>query len=587
MRVVAGIDVGNATTEVVAVRRLARGLEVLGADRLPTRGRKGSIDSLRGAAALVRRLERAIGLTVEAGVVAPLRAVETSTFSVPEIARATGRLRIVTSAVETPGGRGACIGPPVPIDELARLAAGGERTCRVAGARPGVSPEVAAVVLLPAGLDYRAAASRLRTISELGWSIGAVCAPGDDGVLISNRLGRDIPVVDLVDTDRLAASQMLGVEVRDPGQPLKLLSDPVALGAAFGLSGAELDDATAICRLLLDSSNAVVALDAIALTQPERSDGWIELDGRRRAFRDVAPQLASCPPGTVSAFATPGLVEAVQVHDLWSVDLGAVADGAGQRKGTLSSRAFVVSALGHMRTADSCAADLSELLGLPVACASSESAAARVGALTTPGALAHALVIDVGAGTIDVIAPGSEVVAAGAGEMLTMATAVTLGVPLAAADWVKRGPSVRVEAGQRFEAEDGTRGFLERPAAPAATGMLAVTGPAGLMPFDRRHTPSEWRALRLRLKEAVLATNLKRALLLLDGRPRQVLIVGGPAADDELLGVLARALPGEVAIGRGVVGGSLEPATGQPSVPLGHRYAAALGLAMDPEVLEP
>ena len=65
------------------------------------------------------------------------------------------------------------------------------------------------------------------------------------------------------------------------------------------------------------------------------------------------------------------------------------------------------------------------------------------------------LVIDIGAGTIDAMAPESEVVAAGAGEMLTMAVAESLGLPRAAADWVKRGPSVRVDAGQRYEAEDG------------------------------------------------------------------------------------------------------------------------------------
>ena len=94
------------------------------------------------------------------------------------------------------------------------------------------------------------------------------------------------------------------------------------------------------------------------------------------------------------------------------------------------------------------------------------------GALTTPGAQASALVIDIGAGTIDVIGPESEVVAAGAGEMLTMAVAVTLGVPLAAADWVKRGSSVRVEAGQRYEAEDGTRGL------PGATGGAGGDGHA-------------------------------------------------------------------------------------------------------------
>jgi hypothetical protein len=53
-----------------------------------------------------------------------------------------------------------------------------------------------------------------------------------------------------------------------------------------------------------------------------------------------------------------------------------------------------------------------------------------------------------------------------------------------------------------------------------------------------------------------------------------VLIVGGPAGDDELLGVLLRSLPGTVAVGRGNVGGTLG------GTPAGHRYAAALGLAL-------
>jgi len=113
--------------------------------------------------------------------------------------------------------------------------------------------------------------------------------------------------------------------------------------------------------------------------------------------------------------------------------------------------------------------------------------------------------------------------------------------------------------------------------------MLAVAGPAGLLAFDRRHSPAEWRSLRLRLKEAVLATNLKRALLRLGKPPRQVLIVGGPTGDDELLGVLTRALPGEVVIGRGAVGATLRHGFGPPASLLGHRYAAALGLAMAEE----
>jgi hypothetical protein len=56
----------------------------------------------------------------------------------------------------------------------------------------------------------------------------------------------------------------------------------------------------------------------------------------------------------------------------------------------------------------------------------------------------------------------------------------------------------------------------------------------------------------------------------------QLLLVGGPAGDDELVGVLARSLPEELTIGRGNVGGTLGG-----DLP-GHRYAVALGLALAP-----
>ena len=46
------------------------------------------------------------------------------------------------------------------------------------------------------------------------------------------------------------------------------------------------------------------------------------------------------------------------------------------------------------------------------------------------------------------------------------------------------------------------------------------------------------------------------------------------SGDDELLGVLLRALPGDVPVGRASVGGTLAGA------PAGHRYAAAVGLGL-------
>ena len=80
MTVVAGLDIGNSTTEAVLARVGPDGeLTVLAADRMPARGPKGSPASLDGAAALLRRLERSCGERATLAAAAPLRPVTTST----------------------------------------------------------------------------------------------------------------------------------------------------------------------------------------------------------------------------------------------------------------------------------------------------------------------------------------------------------------------------------------------------------------------------------------------------------------------------------------------------------------------------
>jgi hypothetical protein len=561
--VIAGVDVGNATTEVV----LVSGGKILGAGRAPTRGRKGSPGSLRGAAALVRRLERQLGATAEEARIAPLRAVDTAVMTVPDAAVPSGRLRVLAAGVPTPGGTGACIGPPFSLD----------------GPVPAGPAEVVAIV--PFGLRYDEAAGRLRALLGDGARIGAVLVAGDEGVLVAHRIPGRLPVIDQVDAAAAAACRLLAVEVCPPGHTLRLLGDPVALGARLGLRDDEAGDAAAVGRILADHANAVVGLlPAVPAATPETvAEPWVTTarDGRL-PLRAAVPRLAGWPVGAVLAFGAgrafgTGQASGVaaghsEVDDLFAVDLAAAAEAATARPGS-TGRAVLVASLSRAGDEDA-ASVLGDLLGLPVYGPVSEPAAARLGALTTPGARDDAVVVDLGAGTIDVIGPGSSVTAAGAGELLTAAVAEMLAIPHASADWVKRGPSVRVDGGQRFEAEDGRRGFLDVPAPASAAGMLAVEGPGGWLPFDRRHGPGEWRAIRLRLKQAVLAANFGRAVRTLGQDPAQVLVVGGPAGDEELLGVLARTLPDGVAVGRGDVGGTC------PGGPLGHRYAVALGLAL-------
>ena len=553
MTVIAGVDVGNATTEVV----LVSGGKILGAGRVPTRGRKGSPGSLRGAAALVRRLERQLGGTVGEARIAPLRAVDTAVVTVPDTAGPAGRLRVLAAGVPTPGGTGACVGPPLRLDDAPR---GGEADV---------------VAIVPPGLRYDEAAARVRALLAAGTRIGAVLVAGDEGVLVANRLPGGLPVIDQVDTDTAAACRMLAVEVRPPGHTLRVLADPVALGARLGLdplAAAEAGAAAAVSRTLADQGNAVVGLLPVAPDAPETSaEPWVlTAEDGRLPLRAAIPRLAGWPVGAVHGYGTGAA--ASDVDDLFAVDLAAAAEAATARQGS-TSRAVLVASLSRAGNEDA-ASVLGDLLQVPVHGPVSEPAAARLGALTTPGGRDDAIVADLGAGTIDVIGPGGSVVAAGAGELLTAAVAEMLGIPRASADWVKRGPCVRVDGGQRFEGEDGRRGFLDVPAPASAAGMLAVEGPGGWLPFDRHHGPGEWRAIRLRLKQAVLAANFRRAVRTLGQDPAQVLVVGGPAGDEELLGVVARSLPDGVAVGRGDVGGTC------PGGPLGHRYAVALGLAL-------
>jgi hypothetical protein len=569
--VVAGVDVGNATTEVAFLD----GDRLLGVDRVPTRGRKGSVDSLRGAAALVHRLERRLGCQVMQARVAPLRAVDTSTLTIPPAPPVTGRLRLLTAGVATPGGSGAWAGVPLWLDRPLP-GDGPPGAWALSDGMPADGMPAAgtpAVAVVPAGLGYARAAERLRGLLGGGVRVGAVLAGGDEGVLISNRLGAPLPVIDQVDLATVAVCDLVAVEVRPPGDPLTLLADPVALAAAFALGAGEAGDAALLCRTLVDFSNAVVGR-AAGPGDPGRdapSGPWVEAAGQRIALRSACAQVPGWPVGTVRALGTPD--GRTELDDLFALDLAAVADAATARRGSLGSAALVAS-LRRLGDGADHPAVLADLLGIPVHSVLSEPAAARLGALTTPGARPDAAVVDLGAGTVDVIAVHGEVVAAGAGDLLTAAVAETLRIPRAAADWVKRGPCLRVDGGQRFEAEDGSRGFLDRPAPAAAAGMLAARGPAGLLPFDRGHSPAEWRAIRLRLKEAVFAANLRRALATLGGTLPQVLLVGGPAGDDELLGVLLRALPGDVPVGRASVGGTLAG----PGA--GHRYAAAVGLGL-------
>ena len=207
MTAIAGVDVGNATTEVVIVADGA----ILGAGRAPTRGRKGSSDSLHGAAAVVRRVARQTGAVLDEARIAPLRPVETSVRTVPDVPPLTGRLRVLGTGVATPGGVGACVGVPLLL-----------------GNHAGTSDQAGPViVVVPPETRYDLAAAGIRGLLAAGTRVGAVLVASDEAVLVANRLPaaiRCLPLIDQVDPAAAVSCTQLAVEVRPPGHPLTTLA---------------------------------------------------------------------------------------------------------------------------------------------------------------------------------------------------------------------------------------------------------------------------------------------------------------------------------------------------------------------------
>ncbi|KUI34625.1 diol dehydratase reactivase ATPase-like domain-containing protein [Mycobacterium sp. GA-2829] len=511
MTVWAGVDIGNATTEIV----LCAGLEVLASARTPTRGGKGSVRAVDGAAQLARRMADAHGVTIDRAAFAPTPPVHSAVERVQLQAQRTGRLVVATRSAATTAGDGAGVGVPVPVDEL--LAGSSDRPV-VACATPQ--------------WGYDAVARLVNAALAEGRNVVAVLTANDEAVLVSNRLATPLPVVDDVDVTRLLPAALVAVEVRQSSTPLQRLTDPFWLTDVFGLDGAERGDARAVADQLFDSACAVVAL--AAADEP-----------------DPSPEAS-----------------ALQIDDLARVvHLGDIAAQANSRRGSVAVDSLVMATMGG---ADRPAADtdaLADALGVPVTRIDSEAAAARAGALTTPGVTSDVVVVDVGGGTVDVVADGRRVVLPGAGQLLTTATAAALDISRSAAEYAKRAEALTAVTVQLVEDEHGRRRFLDKAIPGRCTGWLLTAAPSGLLPFTSRLAGSEWRSWRLAAKRLVIGGNVMEGIERVAPAATEVLLVGGGAGDDELVRAVSEQLGREVTVGRGNVRGQL-----------GHRFAVAYGL---------
>jgi hypothetical protein len=508
----AGVDIGNSTTEVVLCRMDAE-LTVLASARTPTRGGKGSPRAVQGAAQLVRRLAESHGLVIDRAAFAPTPPVKSTVEQVQLETRRTGRLTIVTRSAATTAGDAVGVGQPVPVECLG-----------------DVDPGRPVVACATAQWGYREVAQRVNDAVAQGCKVTAVLTANDEAVLVSNRLNTALPVVDDVDIKSLLPAARVAVEVRQGVAPLQHLTDPFWLVDAFGLSEAERADARVIADQLFDSACAVVSLGD---SEP------------------VAAAPVVRPMGE-------------SAHVVYLADIAAQANS---RRGSVTVDSLVMANMAGEQEPPAGADELARALGVPVTRVDSEAAAARVGALTTPGITPEVVVVDVGGGTVDVVSDGSRIVLPGAGQLLTAATATALDISRSAAEYAKRAEAVTAVTVQIIEDEHGRRQFLDTPVSGRCSGWLLTAAPSGWLPFTSRLSGAEWRSWRLAAKRQVIGGNVMRGIEQAAPGVTGVLLVGGGASDDELVRAVSEQLGHDVSVGRGNVAGQL-----------GHRFAVAYGL---------
>ncbi len=545
MGFVAGIDIGNSTTEIV----IASGSEPIAWDRRPTRGMKGSEASIKAAVSLLLSLQREHQIVVEKVVVAPWQPVETLTSTIHEPLPDTGRLQILKTAHQSVVGDGWAIGEPWLITQ--EVVNNGQL-----------------IAIVPSGVGFEFAAEVInRELSNGVRIVGAVIAD-DEAVLVAKRISADIPIADGVDTETARTAQRLFLEVRPQNASLKIATDVWALRSALELSETDASPLNEIVRWVKNERTALIGLFSETQNSIQTNNGFIDwIDGTTTELFEAVTKIENSLIGDVSRVA---ITDPVSTSDIWAFDITKVLADRGLRQVGHTRDLALAQLSPHSFNSD---VDLSALFGVPVEVAESESFAARIGATSTPGVGAGAAILDIGGGTIDLISE-IELSAAGAGELLTAAVAFALGTSRGAADWIKRGPAQRLESPQVLLSEDGSKAFVAEsaPYPASAMGSLVTPGPAGFLTFGQNLQPAEWRIMRQSLKQAAIGLNVSRLVKTLESRTGNskeldLVVVGGPVADDELLPVIG-ATPGIKGIGRGNVAGIL-----------GHRYAVAYGLS--------
>ncbi|SCX75109.1 diol dehydratase reactivase subunit alpha [Alkaliphilus peptidifermentans] len=590
MRLIAGVDIGNATTEVaVAYISEDKKVNFLSGGIVDTTGIKGTRQNIHGVfSALKQALDKCSYKIEDLHLVR----INEAAPVIGDVAMETITETIITESTmighnpSTPGGVGVGIGTTVELTDLVNR-----------------GQQEPVIVLIGREVDFEDAANIINKAIDKGIKVTGAIVQRDDGVLINNRLKDIIPIVDEVSLlERVPVGMKAAIEVAPPGGVVEMLANPYGIATVFQLSSEETKLIVPIARALIGNRSAVVIKTPKGDVQERRIPaGQIHIIGEKRrasvdvdegasrimkVLMDIAPvEDIKGEPGTNAG----GMLERVRQvmsdltkqhpNDIKIQDMLAVDTFVPQKvKGGLAEEFSMENAVGiaAMVKADKLqmnmiADELENRMGINVEVGGVEADMAIRGALTTPGTNVPLAILDMGAGSTDasIINKKGEITSihlAGAGNMVTLLINSELGLEdFALAEDIKKYPLAKVESLFHIRHEDGAVEFFQEPLDSSVFARVVILKEGMMVPIPGQQSIEKLRFIRRNAKEKVFVTNALRALSMVcpTGNIRDiefVVLVGGSALDFEVPQLVTDALSqyGVVA-GRGNVRGTEGP----------------------------
>ncbi|EEM5352353.1 propanediol dehydratase reactivase alpha subunit PduG [Salmonella enterica subsp. enterica serovar Newport] len=590
MRYIAGIDIGNSSTEVALARQDETGaLTITHSALAETTGIKGTLRNVFGIQEALALVAKRAGINVSD---ISLIRINEATPVIGDVAMETITETIITESTmighnpKTPGGVGLGVGITITPEELLT--------------RPADSSYI---LVVSSAFDFADIANVINASMRAGYQITGVILQRDDGVLVSNRLEKSLPIVDeVLYIDRIPLGMLAAIEVAVPGKVIETLSNPYGIATVFNLNADETKNIVPMARALIGNRSAVVVKtpsgDVKARAIPA---GNLELQAQGRTVRVDVAAGAEAIMKAVDGFGKldnvtgeagtniGGMLEHVRqtmaeltnkpsseifIQDLLAVDTSVPVSVTGGLAGEFSLEQAV--GIASMVKSDRLqmamiAREIEQKLNIDVQIGGAEAEAAILGALTTPGTTRPLAILDLGAGSTDasIINPKGEIIAthlAGAGDMVTVIIARELGLEdRYLAEEIKKYPLAKVESLFHLRHEDGSVQFFPTPLPPTVFARVCVVKPDELVPLPGDLALEKVRAIRRSAKERVFVTNALRALRQVSptGNIRDipfVVLVGGSSLDFEVPQLVTDALAHyRLVAGRGNIHGSEGP----------------------------